>query len=182
MTSYATFLFPSRESCQIGPIKFPIYKDILPGEARKIEEISRQQTQNSFKGIKLAQRIAKDRGIPTAEAITILANLDDPTNQDIVFDYATQLEELQADAAEVNQISQKIEYVTAFMQCRGQVQREGTPEWVPVPDWSASDTERMPLKMLDEIFTLMVKERDGWPEVTPAVGNDLPKEEEPLAN
>ena len=54
-----------------------MYHDLVPGEAKGIEEIGRKQSKSTFRSLKLAKRIAKDKEITTKEAIELLANTAD---------------------------------------------------------------------------------------------------------
>jgi hypothetical protein len=161
MSKYASLLFSPEKYHEIGPFRFPIYKDLVPGEARGIETISRKQSKTTFASLKLAQRIAKDRGISTKEAVELLSsNAED--NQEFFYDYATEIEELQSNT--VGAVEQQIAYVTLFMQYRGEVKLPRSRDWQKLTDWSEADTEAMPAKYMEEIFRLIGWERDGWPE------------------
>jgi hypothetical protein len=161
MSKYATLLFAPEEYHEIGPFRFPIYHDLVPGEAKGIEAISRQQSRSTFSSIKLAQRIAKDKGISTKEAIDILGNTTEE-NQDILYDYAPELEELQRNT--VGAVETQISFVTLFMKYRAEIKLPKAKDWQRVEDWSAEDTEAMPTKLLEDVFRLISWERDGWPE------------------
>lgn len=161
MSKYASLLFSPDTYHEIGPFRFPVYHDLVPGEAKGIEAISRKQSRSTFASIKLAQRIAKDKGISTKEAIELLGKTDE-ANQDLLYDYAAELEELQRNT--VGAVETQIAFVTLFMQFRGEVKLPKAKDWQRVEDWSETDTEAMPSKVLEEIFRLISWERDGWPE------------------
>jgi hypothetical protein len=171
MSKYASLLFSPEEYHEIGPFRFPIYHDLVPGEAKGIEAIGRKQSKSTFRSIKLAQRIAKDRGISTKEAIELLGSSNEE-NQDILYDYATELEELQRDT--LGAVEQQIAFVTLFMRYRGEARLPKSKSWEKLEDWTEGDTEAIPSKLMDEIFQLITWERDGWPS---AEGNE-PEEEE----
>lgn len=161
MSKYASLLFAPEEYHQIGPFRFPIYHDLVPGEAKGIESISRKQSRSTFASIKLAQRIAKDKGISTKEAVELLGN-NDEDNQDMLYDYAAELEELQRSS--VGAVETQIAFVTLFMKYRAEVKLPKSKDWQRVEDWSEVDTEAMPNKILEDVFKLISWERDGWPE------------------
>lgn len=160
MSKYASLLFAPEEYYQIGPFRFPIYHDLVPGEAKGIEAISRKQSRSTFASIKLAQRIAKDKGISTKEAVELLGNSDEE-NQDMLYDYAAELEELQRSS--VGAVETQIAFVTLFMKYRAEVKLPKAKDWQRLEDWSDEDTEAMPNKILEDVFRLISWERDGWP-------------------
>lgn len=161
MSKYSALLFRPEEFHEIGPFRFPVYHDLVPGEAKGMEEISRRQSKTTFKSIKLAQRVAKDKGITTKEAIELLGKISDGDN-DFVYEYAQELDELQADG--VSAVEQRIAFVTLFMRYRGEAQISGN-KWQKLPDWTEEDTENIPSIILNSIFELILWERDGWPEL-----------------
>ncbi len=175
MSKYASLLFAPDKYHEIGPFRFPIYNDLVPGESKGIEEITRKQSKSTFRSIKLAQRIAKDRGVSTKEALEILSQAGDEENQDILYDYASELEELQRE--NVGATEQQIAFVTLFMRYRGEAKLPRAKDWSKLEDWSEGDTEAMPTKLMHDVFRLITWERDGWPEPK-AEGNDPEPEQE----
>jgi hypothetical protein len=172
MSKYASLLFSPEKYHEIGPFRFPIYHDLVPGEAKGIEALGRKQAKSTFRSVKLAQRIAKDKGISTKAALELLGEQTEET-QDILLDYATELEELQRDSIGV--VEQQVAFVTLFMQYRGEAKLPKAKDWQKLEDWTEADTEAIPTKYVEEIFRLLTWERDGWP--TPSEGND-PEDEE----
>lgn len=160
MSKYASLLFPAEKYHEIGPFRFPVYNDLVPGEAKGIETISREQSRSTFASIKLAQRIAKDKGISTKEAVELLSNTTGE-NQDLLYDYAAELEELQKNS--VGAVEQQVAFVTLFMQYRAEVKLPRAKDWQRVEDWTEADTEAMPSKLMEEVFRMISWERDGWP-------------------
>jgi hypothetical protein len=163
MSKYASLLFAPEKYHEIGPFRFPIYNDLVPGESRGIEAISRKRSRSTFASIKLAQRIAKDKGISTKEAVELLSNTTEE-NQDLLYDYAGELEELQGNS--IGAVEQQVAFVTLFMQYRAEVKLPKSKDWERVQDWSEADTEAMPTKLMEDVFRLISWERDGWPETT----------------
>lgn len=161
MSKYSSLLFAPEKYHEIGPFRFPVYHDLVPGEAKGIEAISRKQSRSTFSSIKLAQRIAKDKGISTKEAVELLSNTNEE-NQDLLYDYAGELEELQRNT--VGAVEQQIAFVTLFMQYRGEVKLPRAKDWQRMEDWTDADTEAIPTKIMEDIFRLIGWERDGWPE------------------
>lgn len=161
MSKYAGLLFAPEKYHEIGPFRFPIYNDLVPGESRGIESLSRKQSRSTFASIKLAQRIAKDKGISTKEAVELLSNTTEE-NQDLLYDYAGELEELQRNS--IGAVEQQIAFVTLFMQYRAEVKLPKSKDWERVEDWTEADTESMPTRLMEDVFRLISWERDGWPE------------------
>ncbi len=161
MSKYASLLFSPEKYHEIGPFRFPVYNDLVPGESRGIEALSRKQSRSTFASIKLAQRIAKDKGISTKDAVELLSNTTEE-NQDLLYDYAGELEELQRNS--VGAVEQQIAFVTLFMQYRAEVKLPKSKDWERVEDWTESDTEAMPTRLMEDVFRLIGWERDGWPE------------------
>ena len=50
------------------------------------------------------------------------------------------------------------------MQYRAEAQLNGKKKWEKLSDWTMEDTESIPSAILEEIFQLILWERDGWPE------------------
>lgn len=159
MSKYSALLFKPTTYCEIGPFRFPVYHDLVPGEAKGIEEFSKKQSRSTFKSIKLAQRIAKDKGISTKEAVDLLGKVGSEET-DLVYEYAAELDDLQVDS--ISAVQQRVEFVTLFMQYRGESKLDGD-KWIQLKDWEQGDTENMPTKLMDQIFELVLWERDGWP-------------------
>lgn len=167
MSKYASLLFSPEKYHEISPFRFPIYEDLVPGEAKGIEKLTRDQSKNTFKSIKVAQRIAKAKGISTKEAVELLSKIgSEEDSQDFLYEYASELEDLQSDS--LGNVETKVAYVTLFMQYRAEAQINGKRKWERLEDWGVEDTEAMPTKILDDIFQLLLWERDGWPKA----GND----------
>lgn len=168
MSKYSALLFKPSTYCAIGPFRFPVYHDLVPGEAKGIEEFSKKQSRSTFKSIKLAQRIAKDKGISTKEAVDLLGKVGSEET-DLVYEYAAELDDLQVDS--ITAVQQRVEFVTLFMQYRGESKLDGD-KWVQLKDWEQGDTENMPTKLMDQVFELVMWERDGWPKENEAKNED----------
>ena len=161
MSKYASLLFSPAEYHEITPFRFPIYHDLVPGEAKGIEEMTRKQSKNTFKSIKVAQKIAKAKGITTKEAVDLLQNLGGEGSEDFVYDYAEELEELNSDT--LGSVDTQVAFVTLFMRYRAEAQINGKKKWEKLSDWTTEDTEAMPSAIMNEVFQLILWERDGWP-------------------
>ena len=162
MSKYSSVLFGAERYEKIGPFRFPIWKELVPGEVRGFERIAKEQARSTFRSIKLAQKVGAERGISTQEAIELLGNLNKEENQDILYQYAEELDEIQN--AGLTEHAQKLEHVTLFMKYRGEVKMPGSREYVQTKDWSSDDTDNMPTNLLNAVYELIVKERDGWTE------------------
>jgi hypothetical protein len=172
MSKYASLLFAPEEYHEIGPFRFPIYHDLVPGEAKGIEAINRKQAKSTFRSIKLAKRIAKDKGISTKEAVELLGSTTED-NQELLYDYADELENMQLDT--IGAVEQQIEFVTLFMRYRGEAKLPRSKDWQKLEDWTPADTEAIPTRLMEQIFELITWERDGWPS---AEGNSPEPEDE----
>ena len=159
MSKYASILFAPEKFHEIGPFRFPIYNDLTPGESKGIEIITRKQSKQTFKSIKLAQQIAKDKKISTKQAIEMMSNLGDDDSEDLAIRYSDQLEQLQTEG--VSAVEQQIDFVSLVMQYRGEAKIRG--KWQRLDDWTEDDTQSMPTKLLEQVFEFIIWERDGWP-------------------
>lgn len=173
MSKYASLLFGPEKYYEIGPFRFPVYEDLVPGEAKGIEKISRAQSKSTFSSIKLAQRIAKDKEISTKEAVELLSSASED-NQELLYDYVDELDELQSKT--IGAVEQQVAFVTLFMQYRAEVKLPRAKDWQRTEDWTTEDTEKMPTKVMEEVFKLITWERDGWPQDDPTEGNEEPQE------
>ena len=161
MSKYASILFGAEKYHEIGPFRLPVYNDLVPGESKLIEEVSRRFTASTYKSIQLAKRIARDRGISVKEAVELLSRANDPENEDLVMDYVADLEEIQS--SQIGAVAQKIAFVTVLLQFRGEAKLPGESDWTQLADWKESDTEHVPPAILEELFQFLTWERDGWP-------------------
>ena len=159
MSKYASILFAPEKFHEIGPFRFPIFNDLTPGESKGIEAISRKQSKQTFKSIKLAQQIAKDTNITTKEAIAMMSNLGEDDSEDLALLYSDQLEQLQSEG--VSAVEQQIDFVTLVMRYRGEAKIKN--KWQQLDDWTEEDTQSMPTKLLEQVFEFILWERDGWP-------------------
>jgi len=163
MSKYAGLLFPVEEYHEILPFRFPIYHDLVPGEAKSIEEITRKQSKSTYESIKLAKRVAKDKKLTVNQALDMLATASQDKNSEILYDYFDELNALQSSSD--GAVEQQIKFVTLFIRYRGEAKVGNDKKtWKKLPDWTEDDTEAMPSKLMEEIFQLILWERDGWPE------------------
>ena len=158
MSKYSKIFFGQKEYYDIAPFRFPIYKDLVAGEIEGIEDVARKQAKNTYALLKIAKDIAVKQEIPVQEALDALADVNE--NQEALYDYVDQLAEIQTHGQSASE--QKILTVTLFMKYRAEL-KEGK-KWVQLPDWEIGDTREMPSRMLDEIYTFVEWERNGWPD------------------
>ena len=170
MSKYTGLLFTADEYWPIGPFRFPIYKDLVPGEAKGIEAVARQQSRSTYASLKLAQRIAKDKDIPVKEAVELMSNANEEDNQELLYYYAEELEGLTN--AGVSQVEQMADFATLCLRYRGEVKLPKQKDWKKTDDWTAEDTNQIPTKILQQIYEFVLWERDGWPEDKGEEGND----------
>ena len=161
MSKYSSLFFKEKEYYEIPPFRFPIYEDLVAGEAEGVESIARKQAQNTYSLIKIAKSVAKKKKIAVKDALDLLSSAD-PDN-DLVYEYAEEMAEVQRDSITVAE--QQIEMVTLFIRYRGELQDlEGKLGWMLTSDWTREDTLSMPNKLLNDIFDFINWERNGWPE------------------
>lgn len=166
MSKYS-ILFEAEKFHTIGPFRFPVFEDLTPGESRGMEAINKKQSKNTYKSMKLAQKIARENKLKIKDALDVLANIAKEENQEYLFKYADDVEELTNDS--LSELELKVEYVTIFMRYRGQAKLPPSEAWTPTSDWTVEDTEALTSKRLNQIFNLITWERDGWP----SEGNEL---------
>lgn len=159
MSKYSSVLFGAERYEKIGPFRFPVWNELVPGEIKGIEKIVKRQAKSTFQSIKLAQKIAADKGISTQEAVEMLSTLNTDDNQEIVFAYAEEMDAIQS--ANVTEYEQKLEVITLFMRYRAEVKLPGNKEWSQTNDWTMEDTENTPNLILDQINDFIQLERNG---------------------
>lgn len=160
MSKYSALFFQEKEYHEIGPFRFPIYEDLVAGEAEGVENIARKQAQNTYTLLKIAKAVAKKKKISVKAALEMLSADADEENE-VLYEYAEELAEVQKDTATVAE--QQIEMATLFLRHRGEIQDEKLG-WVMVPDWTREDTAAMPSRLLNQIFEFINWERNGWPD------------------
>lgn len=160
MSKYAKLYFSEKAYYPIEPFRFPIYKDLVAGEAEGVEEVARKQATNTYGLLKIAKNLAAKKGISVKEALELLSSSDAAENDEQIYDYIEELNAIQAESTNVSE--QKIQMVTLFMRYRAEVKDRN--KWILLSDWSVEDTREMPTRMLDKIFEFIGWERNGWPE------------------
>lgn len=158
MSKYSSVFFGQKSYYDIAPFRFPIYKDLVAGEAEGIEEIGRRQAKNTYALLKIARELAVQRGISVQESLDLLSDVNQ--NQEVLLEYVDQLSEIQTEGQSISE--QKIQTVTLFIKYRGELKEKRM--WVTLADWQEDDTKAMPNRMLDQIYEFVDWERNGWPE------------------
>lgn len=158
MSRYSKLFFQEKEYHEILPFRFPIYKDLVAGEAEGVEDIARKQAQNTYSLLKIAKSVAKKRKISVKEALDLLSNTD--SDNEVLYEHAEELAEIQKESSTATE--QQIEMVTLFLRYRGEVCEDDS--WTETRDWTREDTLQIPNKMLNDIFMFINWERNGWPE------------------
>jgi len=158
MSKYSNLFFSEKEYYEILPFRFPIYKDLVAGEAEGVENIARNQAQNTYTLLKIAKQLSKKKKISVKEALDILSDAD--SDNEIIYDYAEELAEVQRKGSTVAE--QQIDMVTLFLKYRGEI--EQGDDWKPVQDWTREDTLAMPTRLMNDVFEFVNWERNGWPE------------------
>jgi len=162
MSKYSALFFQEKEYHEIGPFRFPIYEDLVAGEAEGVENLARKQAQNTYTLLKIAKAVSKKKKISVKAALEMLSADVDGDNE-VLYEYAEELADVQRDSATVAE--QQIEMATLFIRYRGEIQDpEGKLGWITLPDWTREDTAVVPNKILNEIFEFVNWERNGWPE------------------
>ena len=157
MSKYSNLFFQEKEYYEIAPFRFPIYEDLVAGEAEGVEAIARNQAQNTYTLLKIAKQVSKKKKISVKEALDILS--DTENDSEVIYDYAEELAEVQKGGSTVAE--QQIEMVTLFLKYRGELQNDG--KWIDLLDWSREDTLSIPSKVMSEVFEFISWERNGWP-------------------
>jgi hypothetical protein len=165
MSRYAKLFFKEKEYHEILPFRFPIYKDLVAGEAEGVEDIARKQAQNTYSLLKIAKAVSKKRKIGVKDALELLSNTE--SDNEVLYEHAEELAEIQKDSSTVAE--QQIEMVTLFLRFRGEIKE--TNEWVETRDWTREDTLLIPSRLLNDIFTFINWERNGWPTGEEEAGN-----------
>jgi hypothetical protein len=158
MSRYSKLFFQEKEYHEILPFRFPIYKDLVAGEAEGVEDIARKQAQNTYSLLKIAKSVSKKRKISVKEALDLLSNTE--SDNEILYEHAEELAEIQRDSTTIAE--QQIEMVTLFLRYRGEIKDEGS--WAETRDWTREDTLQVPSRMVNDIFNFINWERNGWPE------------------
>ncbi len=158
MSKYSNLFFTEKDYYEIAPFRFPIYEDLVAGEAEGVENVARNQAQNTYTLLKIAKQVSKKKKISVKEALDILSDTD--SDNEIIYDYAEELAEVQRGGSTVAE--QQIEMVTLFLKYRGELKDK--KDWVTVPDWTREDTLTIPSKVMTDIFEFISWERNGWPE------------------
>lgn len=160
MSKYTKLYFDEKVYFTIEPFRFPIYKDLVAGEAEGVEEVARKQASNTYGLLKIAKKLASKKGIPVKEALELLGSSDAAENDEHVYEYIEELSAIQAESTNVAE--QKIQMVTLFMRYRAEAKDKN--KWILLSDWSLDDTREMPTRILEEIFEFIGWERNGWPD------------------
>ena len=71
MSKYSNLFFQEKEYYDIAPFRFPIYEDLVAGEAEGVEAIARNQAQNTYTLLKIAKQVSKKKKISVKEALDI---------------------------------------------------------------------------------------------------------------
>ena len=158
MSKYSKLFFQEKEYYEILPFRFPIYEDLVAGEAEGVESIARKQAQNTYTLLKIAKAVSKKKKISVKAALEMLSESD--SDNEVLYEYAEELAEIQKESATVAE--QQIEMTTLFLRFRGEI-KQGD-KWETVADWRREDTLTIPSKLLNDIFEFINWERNGWPE------------------
>lgn len=158
MGAYSDLFFQDKEYYEIGPFRFPIYKDLVAGEAEGVEAIARRQAQNTYMLLRIAKTVAKTKKIAVKEALDLLSEAN--SDNDTFYEYADQLAEIQENST--TETEDQIEISTLFLRYRAELKQD--TEWVAVSDWTREDTLSIPRKTLIQITDFINWERNGWPE------------------
>lgn len=158
MGTYSDLFFQENEYYDIPPFRFPIYHDLVAGEAEGVESIARKQAQNTYSLLRIAKALSKKKKVSIKEALDILSESD--SNNDTFYEYADQLAEVQEKSSTVAE--EQIEVSTLFLRFRGELKCDG--KWVQISDWTRDDTLSIPSKTLTKITDFINWERNGWPE------------------
>lgn len=161
MSKYS-LLFEADTYHEIGPFRFPVYHDFTPGETKGFERLAKQHANSTYKSMQLAAKIAKEKNIKASEALKILSGITNDANQDYLFEYSDEVREL-SDSV-LSEQEQTAQFVTLFMQMRGEVKLPESDHWTRTEDWTSEDTDTVPGALIKQINEFIDWERNGWPE------------------
>ena len=85
MSKYSKHFFQEKEYHDIGPFRFPIYEDLVAGEAEGVENIARKQAQNTYTLLKIAKAVSKKKKISVKAALEILSDAE--SDNEVLYDY-----------------------------------------------------------------------------------------------
>jgi hypothetical protein len=174
MAAYDTLLFPSDKFHEIGPFRFPIYEDLVPGEAKALTHLTNVLAEESLKLMDLAQRIATDKSLEFEYIMELMQN---PQNAEYTKVLGPYMRELHQFKGEQDQTQHLQEVALVMLNYRGQVLNPETKEYESTADWRFEHTDTVPLKLLKAISSFVEWERDGWPEQSGPEGNETPTPE-----
>lgn len=162
-SKYSQLLFKADEYVNIGPFRFPIFNDLTPGEARKIEELRKRNTEMLKATLQLAKKIAEEKGISTGKAYELLGNITAASGEDkeLVYGYIDEMQRI--NDAQPSDLDDLAEYCTVVIQMRGELQDTSKPglQYIPLSDWTREDTDGVPRATLREIQDYMIREMNG---------------------
>jgi hypothetical protein len=170
MAKYTGVLFTAEQYHEIGPFRFPIFKDLTPGEIKAISAIEKASAQVQLGSMELARKIAKENSITNKQALEVLSNASAPENEELIYSYLPELTKLN-EAAE-DDIDTLVKYGTVLMQYRGEVKLPGEDAYTKTTDWTTEDTEGVHRGVLEAMRQFILWERDGWPNSEGTVGNE----------
>jgi hypothetical protein len=170
MAKYTNLLFTTEQYHEIGPFRFPIFKDLTPGEFKAISAIEKASAQIHLGSMELAKKIGKENDITTKQALAVLSNASDPENEELIYNYLPELTKLKESSED--DIDTLVKYATVLMQYRGEVKLLGESEYAKTADWTTEDTESVHRGVLEAMRQFILWERDGWPEAEGVVGNE----------
>ena len=174
MAAYDTLLFPSDKFHEIGPFRFPIYEDLVPGESKALTALMNELAEESLKLMDLAQRIATEKSL---EFDYIMELMQNPQNAEYTKVLGPYMRELHRFKGEQDQTRHLQAVSLVMLNYRGQVRNPETKEYESTCDWEFEHTDTVPLKLLRAISTFVEWERDGWPEQSGTGGNETPTSE-----
>ena len=111
MSKYSKLFFQEKEYYEILPFRFPIYEDLVAGEAEGVESIARKQAQNTYTLLKIAKAVSKKKKISVKAALEMLSESD--SDNEVLYEYAEELADIQKESATVAE--QQIEMTSLFL-------------------------------------------------------------------
>lgn len=155
MSKYSEFfLLGNPEYVEVGDkLRLRKYGSWLVEEVWCREEQGKKRAQFSLQVIRLARRIAKEKGVGEDEAFEMLQNTDE-AGAELFAEFSEEVNSLMAMAP--SNKDQFEELATLFFKNRGQVLNG--KKWMDTTDWTVEDTKKLPQVFFAAIENFMASE------------------------
>ncbi len=171
MSRYSDFFLLSSPSyCELGEkMRIRSYGSWLTEEAWLRESQGKKQARFTLELIRLARKIAKEKGIAEEEAFAMF-EMPGAERAEFFAGFEAEIDTVMAHS--LTNKDQTEELVTMFMKNRGEV-LEGK-KWQSTSEWTVDDTKKLPIPLMQRIEQFMRDEDDVRP-AAEEEGDDSPK-------